>query len=265
MYCTGQEKIFFMSGRSASPLGFLVWEWPWGLESGGDGEIDSCTLEIQAQICEFCFLASQLTQCPDSFCSYFVLVWISVRSRFLGAPELLVHPICSTGITAFCHHMGFWGVYGNAVICINLCALRMRQWRAQTFLRIVSNQIRVLIHLKMRPILEGKKTTKKKIKQEEAVFCFYCMLLLSPPCQEKPTGTNSCLFICCFYSFRLQNWTRSPAESDGCKKNAWWEYWSGVLQSQPAWRLLLINWLGSGWKTCFPYLWLNISSVCLIN
>lgn len=40
-----------------------------------------------------------------------------------------------------------------------------------------------------------KKPTKKKIKQEEAVFCFYCVLLLSLLCQEKPTGTNSCLFV----------------------------------------------------------------------
>lgn len=125
---------------------------------------------------------------------------LSVGSGFLGAPELLVHPICSTGITAFLlpHR-----ILGCSWCCCDLCALRMRQWREQTLLSIVSNRIRGLIHLKMRPILEGKKPTKKKIKQKEAVLCFYWMLLLSP----RKTHGNKFLFV---YLLFLFIWAPKP-------------------------------------------------------
>lgn len=146
-------------------------------------------LEIQAQGCEFC----SLTRCPSHF--DYILSWLSLSwIRISGSPR-------TAGSSHFQHRYHSFSLPHRILgvlwwCCINSCALRMRQWRAQTFLCIVSNQIRVLFHLKMRAILEAKsQQKKKKIKQEEAVFCLYCVLLPSPLCQEKPTATNSYLFI----------------------------------------------------------------------
>lgn len=87
---------------------------------------------------------------------------------------------------------------------INLCVLRMRQWREHKHFLALVKPDQGADPSENETNVRRKKPTKKKIKQEEAVFCFYCVLLLPLLCQEKPTGTNSCLFICWFYSFRLQ-------------------------------------------------------------
>lgn len=215
-------------------------------------------LEIQAQGCEFC----SLTRCPSHF--DYILSWLSLSwIRISGSPRTAGSSHLQHRYQSFSLPHGILGVLWRC--CINLCALRMRQWRAQTFLCIVSNQIRVLFHLKMRAILEGK--SQQKIENKTGGGCFLPLLRVAT-FSSLPRETHSNKFLFVYLVFLIPSGSKTEP---GCQqrvmavKNAWWEYWFGVLQPQPALRLLLINWLRTWQKTCFPYLCFEHLFCCLIN
>lgn len=127
---------------------------PEAQESGGEGEINSCTWNSGSRL--WILLSDMM---PVPFWLYFVLIVSHLDQDFWQPQNCWFIPFAAQVAQLFIATQDF-GVLWQC--CINLCALRMRQWRAQTFLCIVSNQIRVLFHLKMRAILEGKSKQKRK-------------------------------------------------------------------------------------------------------
>lgn len=120
-----------------------------------------------------------------------IFLWLSLSwIRIFGSPRIA----CSSQ-HRYHSFLSSHRILGCLWCCCDLCALRMRQWREQTLLSIVSNQIRGLIHLKMRPILEAK-TNKEENKTGGGCF----MLLLSAATFSKKNPQEQIL-VCLFVIF----------------------------------------------------------------
>lgn len=157
MYCSGQENLFFMPKGSASWLFGLGMTLRLG-KVEVIGRLNPARLKFGLKAVNFAFWLHSWCDALSHF-AYFVLVVSQLDQEFWEPQSCWFIPFAAQVSQLFVTTRDFVALLWFST---NLCALRTRQWRAQTLLSIVSNQIRGLIHLKMRPILEGKKQQKRK-------------------------------------------------------------------------------------------------------